>query len=277
LFVVPIAAVLYTLLTGQGDPVEGLKQIGKGNDPFSQALAGLTSGAVNLANSQWPNETRAVLNFMAATGAKVDAVISYVDDKTGKVVSSNWNAIPEETRFGLIGAGKVVNVAMTANAVAQFKNVVTTKPASIAKNELNASKNLAKAAAEVDDKLKSGYKIHTPSEGPGPLSVSDANTFRSGTYFEYVTKEPTTLYRVWGGEAGELGAYWTKTPPTGPLQSIMDSALDRSWGNTAQNVTKIQVPAGTKIFEGVAAPQGWMAGGGSQVIVQNINKAWIVK
>ena len=31
----------------------------------------------------------------------------------------------------------------------------------------------------------------------------------------------------------ELGPYWTRTKPLGPLQSQLDSALVPKWGNTA--------------------------------------------
>ncbi len=80
-----------------------------------------------------------------------------------------------------------------------------------------------------------------------------------------------------GGKAGELGLYWTRTPPTGPLRSRIESGLLPEWGNTAENVTTIQVPPGTTIFEGTAAAQGGLVGGGSQIVIPNVNPAWIVK
>lgn len=49
-----------------------------------------------------------------------------------------------------------------------------------------------------------------------------------------------------------------------------------AWGNTAINVVKTQVPSGIRIFEGVAAPQGGLVGGGNQVFIQNVNPSWIV-
>ncbi|WP_184415250.1 two-partner secretion domain-containing protein [Rhodocyclus tenuis] len=116
-----------------------------------------------------------------------------------------------------------------------------------------------------------------PLTGPGPLGAKIASTFRSSTYTEAVTSEATTLYRVYGGSAGELGAYWTRTAPTGPVQSIIDSALNPAWGNNALNVARINVPVGTRIFEGIAAPQGGLVGGGNQIFIQNVNPAWIIK
>jgi RHS repeat-associated protein len=116
-----------------------------------------------------------------------------------------------------------------------------------------------------------------PLNGPGPLGETVANTFRSATYTETVTTEETTLYRVYGGNSQQIGPYWTATPPAGALQSTIDSALNPEWGNTAQNVVTIKVPPGTTIYQGFAAPQGGLVGGGSQVVLPNVNPAWIVK
>jgi filamentous hemagglutinin len=45
-----------------------------------------------------------------------------------------------------------------------------------------------------------------------------------------------------------------------PLQSVIDSALDQSWGNTATNISTIKVPEGTTIYQGYAAQQGGLVG-----------------
>ncbi|MBR6876965.1 MAG: hypothetical protein IKN18_02620 [Neisseriaceae bacterium] len=120
----------------------------------------------------------------------------------------------------------------------------------------------------------------------GKLPQDIANTFRNGTYFETVTTEPIVLYRVYGGKANQLGSFWTKTKPTGPVQSIVDSALNPQWGNTATEIVKIKVPAGTKLYQGKAAQQIGLTGGGTQVVFPNkrliflnnkIDPNWIVK
>ena len=61
------------------------------------------------------------------------------------------------------------------------------------------------------------------------------------------------------------------------MQSTIDSALDRAWGNTATNVTKIEVPAGVKIYEGAAAPQGGLVGGGNQLYIPKVDASWVIK
>lgn len=107
--------------------------------------------------------------------------------------------------------------------------------------------------------------------------------FRGGSHLERVVDEPVTLYRVYGGKAGELGPYWSRTKPTGPLQSRLDSALLSEWGNTADSVVAIRVPKGTTIFEGHAATQlgdlkpfETIIGGGNQVYIPRVNPDWII-
>ncbi len=113
----------------------------------------------------------------------------------------------------------------------------------------------------------------------GPLPDDITRTFRSGTYDEVITTEPTTLYRVIGDNGNPAGGYWTRAEPQGPLQSVIDSALDQNWGNSATTVVQMEVPAGTRLFEGVAAPQRGLVGGGNQIYFdRNINPldpAWI--
>ena len=62
------------------------------------------------------------------------------------------------------------------------------------------------------------------------------------------------------------------------MQSTIDLALKPEWGNTAKNVVKINVPAGTTIFEGFAENQGgFLLGGGNQVVIPNVNPNWVIK
>lgn len=123
---------------------------------------------------------------------------------------------------------------------------------------------------------KSAEKAFGPMN-KGSLPDAVANTFRSGTYTEVVTQGETTLYRAYGGKAGEIGSYWTTTKPQGPLQSVVDSDLDQSWGNTATNISTIKVPKGTTIYQGYAAPQGGLVGGGVQVYIPEVNPSWLLK
>jgi len=132
--------------------------------------------------------------------------------------------------------------------------------------------------------LKGFSKMWGPQSGLGPLGKDVAKTFRSSTYYEIILEEDLILYRVYGGKSGELGSYWTKTRPSGPLQSQLDSAILPEWGNTLQNVVKIRVPKGTKIYEGIAASQKGvkqpfvnLPGGGNQVFIPRVYPKWIIK
>lgn len=61
-----------------------------------------------------------------------------------------------------------------------------------------------------------------------------------------------------------LGRYWTTIKPTGPLQAQFDFALKPEWGNTANRVVAVRVPAGQVIYQGVADAQGVLTGVGIQ-------------
>ncbi len=137
---------------------------------------------------------------------------------------------------------------------------------------------------EVPKANASNSKSWNPVNGPGPLGEEVAKTFRSATYNERVLDEPLTLYRVYGGKAGEISPYWTATKPSGPLQSKMDSALLSEWGNTATNTATITVPKGTTIFEGFAGsqigkqnPYENVMGGGNQIYIPKVDPNWLVK
>ncbi|MDD0989713.1 hypothetical protein M5G11_04115, partial [Pseudomonas sp. TNT2022 ID681] len=149
----------------------------------------------------------------------------------------------------------------------RFWNGVAATAAGVA---AGASRGTGKAAEGPKATTKVITEFGPMNQGPLPKGIAD--TFRSGTYSEVVTQQPTTLYRVYGGTAQELGGYWTSTKPAGPVQSIIDSALKPEWGNTATKVVKIEVPIGTKYFEGVAAPQGGLVGGGIRCCFRKISK-----
>ena len=88
------------------------------------------------------------------------------------------------------------------------------------------------------------------------------------------------FYRVYGGEAGEVGRYMTRVPQNGGMQSQIDLALNPEWGNTAEYVTEVVVPKGTVIYEGGAASQtinggaGQLLGGGNQIYIPEVNASW---
>ena len=111
-----------------------------------------------------------------------------------------------------------------------------------------------------------------------------AESFSGATFTKRVLTEDTVMYRVSGGNAKEVGSYMSMTPQCGGLQSQLDLALNPIWGNTTENVTKVVVPKGTTIYEGIAAPQniydslgnviGTLPGGGNQVYIPKVERGW---
>lgn len=132
------AAGSYVTGIGGGDPVEGVKTLGRGTDPLSKAVANGTQTAITLSMNAYPQETTATLNFLAAAGQAVDATLTYVDSATGKVVSTHWNNLPPGTRDALIGAGKVTSFVLSPVGVGQLKTLVAQAP--------QAAKNFAEAS-----------------------------------------------------------------------------------------------------------------------------------
>jgi hypothetical protein len=125
---------------------------------------------------------------------------------------------------------------------------------------------------------RDGSKVvrHGPIN-PGPLEAEVGETFRSASYSARTTARPIDLYRVYSDPDRMLGPYWSRTPPSGPLQATIDSALLPEYGNEATRVIRIQVPSGETIFEGYAARQRLRLGGGSQVYLLRVDPSWEVK
>ncbi len=192
---------------------------------------------------------------------------------------------------GILTAGYGSKLAIAAKAGAIFSVLKTSAKEAEAVGEI--AEVVGKAERFVED--AASLKRFGPLE-KGPLheipagSGTVADTFRSSSYYEVVTKQETKLYRVHNvGEDGQaLGSYWSRTKPSGPLQAQLDSALDPSWGNKATAWVEIDAPAGTKFYEGAVSPTflessgsripvGSLYGGGSQVYFDGIKvpEAWI--
>lgn len=133
---------------------------------------------------------------------------------------------------------------------------------------------LGGAAGKALGKFASRSRKYGPTD-QGPLSSDVANTFRSGTYTQTTLNSDTILYRVISENGKEAGRYWTRDKPSGPLQSVIDFALDQNWGNSAERVVTARVPSGTTIYEGVAAAQRGLVGGGNQVYIPKFDPGWI--
>lgn len=132
-FFVPVLAVLmmgagYATYVGDNNPLAGLQQLGQGNDPLSKAIANGTGALVDMSMQRFPSETTATLNFLNSVaepvGRAVNATVTFVDESTGRVVSTQWNNLSPAKRDALIGAGKITSVAISAGGVASIRTAL---------------------------------------------------------------------------------------------------------------------------------------------------------
>ena len=180
------------------------------------------------------------------------------------------------------GAGATAEVAEISEAIKDAEGILdSANDIGWGASEL---KNLAKTASDV--KRYGPLDVGILHDIPTPSGGSVADTFRSSSYFEVISKESVKMYRVYGGKAGELAQYWSRTKPTGPLQAQLDAALLPNFCNNAAKWVEIELPAGSKFFDGAASPQylqshgsnvpvGQLLGGGNQVYIPRVERGWI--
>ncbi len=249
-----------------GDPVTLTDPFGLGTGekgPFSWL-----PGPVGWAGDQINNFASGISGFGAGS---IGAGLGFLGDSASS--------------YGLTGLGGALSNAgqslqsygqASANSQNVLGNMGSYDPNSTLSQTATLATTIASFFINPEGAAAEGSALRWGPLNGGPLSDAVANTFRGGSYTESALSGETTLYRSYGGTAGEIGSYWTRTPPAGPLQATMDSALNPAWGNTAQNVSTIRVPTGTTIYEGFAAPQGGLLGGGSQVYIPKVNPNWLV-
>ncbi len=172
-------------------------------------------------------------------------------------------------------------VGLTIGQGALFRNFM---------KECRAAKVLTQEAEQVikhSDKI--AKSIETVEEfnsitHEGPLSkilvggIKVSETYRSGAYRKVVTlTDDVKLYRVYGGSAQDMGRFWSRNKPEGPMQVVVDLALDPS-NNVISNWVEITVPKGTVMYEGVVGPMavkgGQILGGGNQVFIEKVYVSW---
>lgn len=123
----------------------------------------------------------------------------------------------------------------------------------------------------------------------GPIKdPRDVISFLGQSYTEKVLLKETTVYRSFD-EANNIrkkGRYLAREKPVSPFISKLNLALPHFWeqngkvvlGNRAVNWVEVKIPAGTRIFEGIAAPQKSFPGGGAQILLDmspnDIPDAW---
>ena len=112
---------------------------------------------------------------------------------------------------------------------------------------------------------------------PGPLPDKLSATFTGGRYREVVLETNTILYRA-GTEGQPLGQFFSRSSPTGIIQSRIDQAVLPRWPGGATSpidtAFQISIPKGAKVYVGEIGSQGgYYVGGTEQIVIQ---KPWLL-
>jgi len=94
-----------------------------------------------------------------------------------------------------------------------------------------------------------------------------------------VLTQPQTFYRHFSNDGNRYGRYLTTDRFSVNTDVIRALALNQEWGNQATRTLFVTLPAGTTVFQGVAAPQTPSAcypGGGQQTFIENSKDPQIV-
>jgi hypothetical protein len=125
-------------------------------------------------------------------------------------------------------------------------------------------------------------KPSTPCPLPEKIGRHDVGaSYVGGSYDEVILGQETVLYRAYHdpklkfGEPGQRFSFWTRSNEKG-TQAVVDSAIPvTNSGNTAERVVAVRLPKGARVYEGQAAAiERGPAGGGNQIIVENVKPEW---
>ncbi|MFW9880716.1 MAG: RHS repeat-associated core domain-containing protein [Candidatus Thorarchaeota archaeon] len=110
------------------------------------------------------------------------------------------------------------------------------------------------------------------------LSPKLAKTFKGGKYTSRVLNEPEIFYRYHGVDNRlRPVTFVPKTKYSSKKFMRIRLAIKKKWGVNINQISKMKVPSGVRIFEGQAASQGLpYIGGGHQAIIMHPSKGWIL-
>ena len=114
-----------------------------------------------------------------------------------------------------------------------------------------------------------------------PLDFGTAVTFLENKCEEVELQQPETFFRYYGGDAKQSGRYLTTEQYQTNVEAIRNLALKQEWGNKAEKMGSVTLPAGTIVYQGIAAPQipaSCYPGGGQQTYFEGSrdpNLTWI--
>lgn len=122
-----------------------------------------------------------------------------------------------------------------------------------------ASKNAAVQLSRELHYNKGKTIFHNPltiSKDHPPIPHDIIQTFRSGTFFEKVPQKDLKAF-AFVGESGRVGRFLSIVPSSSALQASIELGINPQWG-TKVGMKEVIIPAGTTIFEGIAADPGRM-------------------
>lgn len=97
------------------------------------------------------------------------------------------------------------------------------------------------------------------------LTTSGGYNPWKGEIRSVVAESDTLMWRVHGDEAGQLGGWLSPTRPNSSLQAMRDLALPPQ--NSAEFLSPVLVPKGTRYQIGTAAEAFGQPGGGTQILL----------
>ena len=135
-----VALATWVVSAGNGNPVKGLEEIGAGRDPLSRAVSAGIDKAIELSMEHHPDATRAVLQVLGSVNGAVDAMVTYVDESTGKTVSRWWSSLDPATRNRLKGTTKIIGIFIPATSVRGIRTMKRAASIYRAKHKLGVEK-----------------------------------------------------------------------------------------------------------------------------------------
>ncbi|WP_027707003.1 DUF637 domain-containing protein [Zooshikella ganghwensis] len=110
----------YTTYVGDGNPIEGLKEIGRGNDVISQTMGPIIDEAIKKGFETLSHDQQVlVVNALQKLSALTEAALLTADNSTGNIASEWWNSLDEETQAALKGTTIVVSSITGGGAAAK--------------------------------------------------------------------------------------------------------------------------------------------------------------
>jgi hypothetical protein len=105
-----------------------------------------------------------------------------------------------------------------------------------------------------------------------PLPPDIAITFLGSQCKKVKLQMPQTFFRYYSNENNKKGRFLTTDQYQTNVEVITKLALNQAWGNKAEKMLSITLPAGTIVYEGIVAPQNPSScypGGGQQTFIED--------